>query len=189
MTGFTGSASGTLADTTPVLNVNVPLQPLVRQTVTILEPDGVTAATNASVQLVGSSLALLSDTDSNGRVAFVDVPVGNYTLRADSHRAGATHSAVATPLALNIPGDAPALVFKLSGVGSVSGTVFLSDGTTPAARVPRWCFRPARFYSMVMRKPNSLPPPGNLLLVTSLSGHTAFPRKLSRLGFPSAATS
>ena len=130
---FMGTASGTLSDTTLLLQINVNLQPLARPAFTILEPDGVTPATNATVQLFGDNLNFASDTDSTGHVAFVDVPLGNYTLEAVSRRPNASRSGFETNLTLNTPGDGPAFTFSLPGVGSVLGTVFLSDGVTPAA--------------------------------------------------------
>lgn len=130
LTKFTGSVAGTLAENAGVLRVDVPLEPLARLSGTVFEPDGVTPASNATVRLTGPVGLVSTDTDSTGRVAFVDLPLGNYTLHADSRRA--THSAGTTNVTLNIIGNAPDFALRLRGVGEVNGTVFLSDATTPA---------------------------------------------------------
>ena len=132
LTKFTGSVAGTLLETTSVLRVDVPLQSLARLAGTVLEPDGATPATNATVRLNGNNLSFTTDTDGAGRVAFVDLPLGSYTLRADSRRAGATHSAGTTNIALTIAGTAPDFALRFLGTGSVTGAVFLANGTTPA---------------------------------------------------------
>ena len=130
---FKGFTSGSLLASVPVLTTQVQLQQLARLAGRIFEPDGITPATNAAVLLVGPAGTISTDTDAAGRVAFLDLPLGGYTLRADSLRANATHSAIKTNLSLSVPGNAPDLAIRLAGVGTVSGTVFLSDGTTPAA--------------------------------------------------------
>ncbi|MEO8425619.1 MAG: Ig-like domain-containing protein, partial [Verrucomicrobiota bacterium] len=132
VTKFKGNASGTLAENASALRTDVPLQPLALLAGTVFEPDGVTPATNATVRLTSGGLLLTTDTDSTGRVAFVDLPLGNYTLRADSRRTGATHSAGTNNIALNLAGTAPDFGLRLLGVGSVAGAVFLANGTTPA---------------------------------------------------------
>jgi hypothetical protein len=131
--GFRGSVSGTLPATASQVSVNVQLQPLTRLAGRVLEPDGVTPATNATVRLLGPSGPATTDTDALGRVAFADLPLGNYVLRADSRRTGATHSAAQTSLVLSVVGNSPDFALSLAGVGSVSGRVLLGDGTTPAA--------------------------------------------------------
>jgi hypothetical protein len=130
-TDFKGSVSGTVLESNAVTHIDISLQPLARLAGVLFEPDGITPATNASVQIVGA-VSRVSDTDASGRVRFVDLPLGDYQLRGDSRRTGATHSAVMTNISLNIAGNAPDFSLRLSGSGSVSGTVFLSDGTTPA---------------------------------------------------------
>ncbi len=130
-TKFTGTVSGTLPENVGLLRVDVPLQPLVRLAGTMLEPDGVTPVTNATVQLSGPR-SFTTDTDVAGRVAFVDLPLGEYIVRADSRRAATTHSAGKTNLSLKVAGTAPDFALRLRGVGIVNGTVFLANGTTPA---------------------------------------------------------
>ena len=131
VTGLRGQKSGTLPDNLALLQIDVPLQALARQVIAVVEPDGITVASNATVKIIGP-ISLTSDTDANGRVAFVDLPLGQYILQAFSRRAGATRSAMETNLVLSITGDAPQFTARLLGVGSASGRVFLSDGTTPA---------------------------------------------------------
>ena len=129
---FQGIASDNLTETTPVLTFNIQLERLARLVAQVFEPGGRVPATNATVQLLGEKVSLTTDTDSTGRVAFLNLPLGSYRLRADSRRVGATHSAVRTNITLSIIGDAPPVSMKLLGVGSVAGTVLLSDGVTPA---------------------------------------------------------
>ncbi|MDB6036537.1 MAG: hypothetical protein JWM99_378, partial [Verrucomicrobiales bacterium] len=133
VTGFKGASSGNLQESATVLQTDVPLQSLARLTLTVLEADGLTPANNATVQISSPGFSTTTDTDSTGRVAFVDLPLGNYELRADSRRIGATHSAIKTNIALSIVGTAPDSTLRLLGVGSISGKIFLSDGTTAAS--------------------------------------------------------
>ena len=127
-----GGVSGVLPDGTTVFSLNVPLQPLARLAVIVFDPDGVTPATNATVQLIGPRAHFTTDTDGAGRAAFADVPLDSYSVRADSLQPAQTHSAILTNLVVLQTGDAPDFPVTLLGVGSVSGKVFLSDGNTPA---------------------------------------------------------
>lgn len=130
---FKGIRHGSLTDTTPLLQADVQLDPLARITGTIFEPNGA-PATNASVRLIlGGRVVRSTDADANGRVSFADLLLGDYLVRADSRRTGATRSTGTTNLSLSISGNAPDFAVSLLGVGTVSGTVFLSDGATPAS--------------------------------------------------------
>src|SRR5207247_7637235 len=98
----------------------------------VVEPDGTTSATNATVRFAGGNSVFVADTDSAGRVAFADLPLVSYTLRAASRALTETRSAVEKNFTLTASGVAPEFRINLPGVGGISGAVLLSDGTTPA---------------------------------------------------------
>ena len=73
ITQLHGSNSGTLGEKMVSIDINVPLQPLATLAGIVLLPNGVTPATNATVKLAGGDSPATADTDSAGRVSFVDL--------------------------------------------------------------------------------------------------------------------
>ncbi|HKS38859.1 MAG TPA: LamG-like jellyroll fold domain-containing protein, partial [Verrucomicrobiae bacterium] len=126
-TQFPTSKSATLPDRTSGFEIDILLQPVASISGTIYQPDGVTPATNATVEFTG----LILDTDPSGRVAFTRLRIGSYVLRANSRAAGQTRSIGETNILIAAPGIAPEFALTLRGVGSVSGQVFESDRVTP----------------------------------------------------------
>ena len=123
-----GSAAGILSEGNPTASLNINLQSLGILPVQVLRPDGVTAATNARVNLgrVGER-----DTDPNGQVVFFDLPLQRYDLRVWSQVGGELRSGVATALSVSMRGTNPLYTVTLPGVGRVEGHVVGSDGVTP----------------------------------------------------------
>ncbi len=134
ISGLTGSASATLPANAAVTEVSVRIQPLGFLAVRVLRPDGVTPAVGANVRLSGPRSATL-DSDADGRVVFAAIPMGGYSVRADSRVLAESRSAAETSVSLVRAGETVETTLVLNGVGTVSGRVFRSDGVTPAAGV------------------------------------------------------
>jgi hypothetical protein len=126
-TRLSGSVTGTLPESAPALTLDVSLQPLARIAVIVVRPDGITPAANTAVTFGNVTV----NTDPEGRAEFVHLPLGNYHVRAQSLIPGETRSAALATVRLVAPGPASDVQLTLSGVGSVSGRVFASDGVTP----------------------------------------------------------
>jgi hypothetical protein len=134
VSGLTGSASATLPANAAVAEVSVRIQPLGFLAVRVLRPDGVTPAVGANVRLSGPRSATL-DSDADGRVVFAAIPMGGYSVRADSRVLAESRSASETSVGLGRAGETVETTLVLNGVGTVTGRVFRSDGVTPAAGV------------------------------------------------------
>ena len=129
-----GSRSAVLPENLAVLIVDLPIQPLASMELRVVRPDGVSPATNAVVTLfAGPSLARAGNTDDQGRVQFLDLPLGGYTARASSVALSESRSAGVTSLSLSAAGTLVEETIRLGGVGTVSGRALRSDGSTPAA--------------------------------------------------------
>ncbi len=124
-----GQNSGVLGENVTRLEINVALQPLTVLAGTVLRPDGKAPATNATVRLQAGGANFSADTDAAGRVSFRDLPLGDYTVTAQSRILGEDRSITGTNITLS--SASADLALTLRGVGSVSGTVFGSDGVTP----------------------------------------------------------
>ncbi len=133
VTGLSGSAAATLPNTAASFNVNIGLQPLGIITVRVLQPDGTTPAAGVAVQVTGSNLSRTEDTDAAGVARFADLPLRNYTVRADSREANLTRRAAQLTRTFTSAGEQPDAVLTLGAVGTVEGHVRQSDGTTAAA--------------------------------------------------------
>lgn len=103
--------------------------------ITVLRPDGVSPATNASVVLRLFDGTRRFDTDAQGRVRFADVPLGNWTIRANSERPGETRSEAVGDVALSLERRQIPLTLVLPGVGRVQGEVRQSDNSIPTSAV------------------------------------------------------
>ncbi|MEO7676848.1 MAG: Ig-like domain-containing protein, partial [Verrucomicrobiota bacterium] len=132
ITKLRGQNSGTLPENVMSFQIDVALQPLASVVVHVVQPDGITPATNARVNLTGSSVRN-ADTDGSGRAQFGDLPLQSYTVRASSLALTNNRSIAQTNVALTFAIEVRDLTLVLSGVGLVNGQVFLSDGVSPAS--------------------------------------------------------
>ena len=82
----------------------------------------------------GMSLAI---TDENGRFVMTDVPVGGRQIKAVSQELGSDGSVVVN---LTAEGDEVGATIVLDGVGSVTGTIYDTDGTTPVSDLEVYLF-------------------------------------------------
>jgi hypothetical protein len=129
------SVTGVLPDNVPAVVLNLPLEPLASLSVAVFQPDGVTPATNALVDLKtdrGIAVAA-AGTDAAGRAAFSQLRLGTYRLRARSLDPGQTRSVGLSNVTFAVLGAAPDFRLPLRGVGRVQGLVRQSNGSTPAA--------------------------------------------------------
>ncbi|MDH7501179.1 MAG: Ig-like domain-containing protein, partial [Verrucomicrobiota bacterium] len=126
-TGAKGSASGTLTSATPVVSVNIQLQPQGSLPVQVVRQDGLTPATHATVFVDGRQ----QDTDEQGTARFDNLPLGNYTVIAMSRVGGELRNAVRLSVPVSRQGANPVVTLRLPGVGVVGGVVMGSDGVTP----------------------------------------------------------
>ncbi len=129
--GLTGITTGELTSGNSTLRVDFPVEGLGFAEITILESDGVTAATNATVVL-DADPPFISDTDEAGRVSFREVPLRRLRVSATSNRTGERNSFAQEDMNLTRPGQTLQLTLRLSGVARLAGTVVDSTGQ-PAA--------------------------------------------------------
>ena len=91
--------------------------------------DGVTPIANAQVSLQGSySTALSTTTDGQGGYVFESVPKGNFTVKASDPVTGSRGE---SQYSITAAGQVATVYVTLTGMGTVSGSVFESDGVTP----------------------------------------------------------
>jgi hypothetical protein len=110
------------------LDITLPApKPLGSITVTVVEPDGVTPVPQAKIE----GFMLLS-TGPDGVATLPGLDMGTYFIRARDQRAGNTSSAGAVNAVLTPENTNLNVKIQVSGVGSITGTVFESDNTTPA---------------------------------------------------------
>ncbi|MGE3309454.1 MAG: Ig-like domain-containing protein [Limisphaerales bacterium] len=125
--GLTGSATGELTPGNSPLRVDFPVQGLGFAEITVLEPDGVTAATNATVTL-RTSPPFTSDTDDSGRANFPEIHLGRFQVFAASNRNGERNSVALGELNLTRPGQSQQVILRLSGVARLNGSVVDASG-------------------------------------------------------------
>ena len=130
ITSLRGMAKGRLALEGEVVTTEVRLEPTGTVSATVVRFDGVTPAAGAVVRLQGPRTSLTLQADPEGRVSRSLLPLGHYTLTATALN-GLDGGTATADLAAD--GDAADVLVRLNGVGSVDGTVFDSDGVTPAA--------------------------------------------------------
>lgn len=131
VTKLSGTVSATLPSTATLFQINVPLQPLATLAGTVFRPDGLTPAANVAVTLTRGNFVRTADTDENGRVAFVDLALGDYTVRAQAIEVSENRNAERIAVKLSATGPAPDFAMTLRGVGRVQGQVRAGDGVTP----------------------------------------------------------
>ncbi len=128
-TGHKGSSSATLPATAATFEVGVQMQPLANLHVTVLRPDGTNPETLATVE-VGDQL-FVGDTDAQGRVSFLGIPLGSYVLTAQSRELGFTRRVQVGRITLASMGGTENVTLVLRGAGQVRGVVVSGDGVTP----------------------------------------------------------
>jgi Bacterial Ig-like domain/Carboxypeptidase regulatory-like domain len=127
------SLTGTFPNEAATLVFNLtlpPKEPVGRISVKVSRPDG-TAATNANV-LVTATGGGSANTDTNGVAVFDGIRLGGVSIRANSLLLNETFSRVDTNFTLSASSPDTNVTVKLSGVGTIKGRVFKSNGTTPA---------------------------------------------------------
>ncbi|MEW6684164.1 MAG: carboxypeptidase regulatory-like domain-containing protein [Nitrospirota bacterium] len=129
LTGLTGSASGKVVLEGETVTTEVRLEPTGTVSATVVKFDGVTPASGATVVLRGPRTTHTIQADPEGRISRSLSPLGHYTLTATSPNGldgGTANADLATE------GQVADVLVRLNGVGSVEGTVYESDGLTPA---------------------------------------------------------
>ncbi|MCP5152800.1 MAG: Ig-like domain-containing protein [Ectothiorhodospiraceae bacterium] len=134
LSGFTGTASGTLVDDGEAIARDVVLAPWGSLLVRVLESDGVTPATAARVQITGGNVGRSDATDALGEARFELLPLGSLVVTASSV-AVPTDAASARVTLDQALGEVP-VDLVLRGVGTVTMTVTDGFGVgVPSARV------------------------------------------------------
>ncbi len=142
LAGVRGRAFGVMQSPPRATRTDVRLDARMSLEVQVLEADG-TPAGAASVLLRQEGFSDV-DTDALGRVTLTNVPAGDYELYANSRRSLRTRSTVAAEVSIR-PQTLSSTVVRLSGTGTVSGTVVTSLGAPVsgaevviAMTEPRW---------------------------------------------------
>ena len=132
VSGLRGSASGRLDPGVSILELDIPLEARGEIEITVLEADGSTPA-NATVTMRSGGTTVTGDSDAEGIVRLGDLPLGNYTLTAQSMAPERGRDGVRQTVGVSQPGPNLGVDVVLSGVGTLRGLVLESDGTTPAS--------------------------------------------------------
>jgi len=141
---LSGSLAGELTEANSPLHIELPLEGLATAEITVLEPDGTSPATNATVTL-SADKTFFSDTDESGRSRFRDLRLGRIRVSAQSNRVGQRNSTAVQDIHLTRAGQSQSLTLQLSGVAQITGTVrdannqpapnaaieFTRDGSSP----------------------------------------------------------
>jgi hypothetical protein len=109
--------------------MDIPLQSLGTIVVTAFEPGTNRFPADATITIAGADLIQTGQTTTGPFIAS-DLPLGNYRITA-LKRLTDTRSIATTNVNLAFVGGTNFVELILSGVGSVSGQVFASDGVTP----------------------------------------------------------
>ncbi len=128
---LTGRASGELTTANSPLRVDLPVAGLGSAEITVVEADGVTPATNATV-VIRSDPIVSADTDASGRASFRELPLRSHQVTARSNRTGERNSSAEAQLRLTRAGQSQSLTLRLSGVAQLTGVV-LDSANQPAA--------------------------------------------------------
>lgn len=128
---LSGRTSGNLTTANSPLRVDLPVAGLGFADITVLEPDGVTPATNATVVLL-SDPGFVADTDASGHASFRELPLRSIQVRARSNRVGQRNSSAQGELRLTRAGQSQSLTLRLSGVAQLAGVV-RDSANQPAA--------------------------------------------------------
>ncbi|MBI1176201.1 hypothetical protein GC207_02040, partial [bacterium] len=125
--GTSGRATGSLSASTLSASADIQLQQLGYLPVKVVREDGTTPAANATVS-IGT---VQQDTDEQGNASFGNLRLGNYKVSARSRNGGELHNGTIVSAVVSLAGTNSPVTIRLPGVGSVSGTVVASDGSTP----------------------------------------------------------
>ncbi len=132
--GENGTVRGNLLTGTTTLTVNVAFAAKGSVLVQVVETNGTTPATNATVRISGVNIGRTLDTNSQGQATFAGLPMGDYTITAISRIPGQTRNHTAAAFVkLSDRGAVVPATLTMRGTGSVQGIVFQGDGTTPAS--------------------------------------------------------
>ncbi len=135
-----GEATATIDEANETVDLTVRLRGVAPVTVRVVAADGLTPVPSASVTLNAegsfgnepagpTATTIPAFTDATGVATIVDVPVGDYSARAESGPlAGVATGSVAAA------GQASQVTVTLGAAGAIAGRVLLPDGQTPAAR-------------------------------------------------------
>lgn len=132
-TGDRGVNSAAISGVDQVANVTVTLNGQGRVTVTVLDGSG-TAVPGAQVNLSGQTQFgghFVGNTQADGTFTFERVLAGSFSVSAfnpDTQLGGSASGTVAV-------GATTAITVRLQAAGSISGTVFGPDGTTPVSNI------------------------------------------------------
>jgi len=117
------------------MTVDIPMEPRGSIQVNVLQPDGSTPAANAKVTILSEHFVIQTrDADANGVASFSGFPLSpNYSVQAIDGNPGADASrSLSEPFTLSDRGESVEISVRLRGTGTVQGTVFEADGSTPA---------------------------------------------------------
>ncbi|MFC2071163.1 carboxypeptidase regulatory-like domain-containing protein, partial [Chloroflexota bacterium] len=138
--------SVTVSQDTPNINFSLGLGGTISGTV--YEEDGVAPIYNVRVQALDATTkkwVISKDTDSSGNYTLPGLAGGSYLVRAYPSYRGLPYvneyydnvytQDEATPVSVTVSQDTPNINFSLEPSGSISGTVYESDNSTPIADV------------------------------------------------------
>ncbi|TAK03476.1 MAG: hypothetical protein EPO39_11995, partial [Candidatus Manganitrophaceae bacterium] len=158
-TGLSGNGKGTLVREGEVVDVPILLQPSGNVTGTVYQPDGTTPAAFAQVALT-APISRTVQSDESGRYSFKFIPVGNISVKATELNGPDGGLGQGK---LSAQGETATVNITFNGAGRIEGTIFGSNGTTPAPGI--------------LVRLNVAGPFGTVLAATSdANGHYLFPR-------------
>lgn len=132
-----GSVRGVLTEANSPLRAEVRLDGLAMLEVVVVESDGVTPATNATV-MARVDPTRSAETDETGRVLFTELPLGQWPISARSLRPGQGNSTGETKAALVLPGEVQRATLRLSGVATLAGVLRDGNGRPAATAAIEW---------------------------------------------------
>jgi hypothetical protein len=126
--GLTSTVQSAVADVAVTVVLNVTLPPSGKVVGTVFNADG-TPAQFVSLSLSNNTLGRDSFTNADrlGNYEFDHVALGPFSIQAASNTFATGEGAIASD------GQVVTLNLKLPAIGAVTGTIFQSDGVTPAA--------------------------------------------------------
>ncbi|MFC2071924.1 carboxypeptidase regulatory-like domain-containing protein, partial [Chloroflexota bacterium] len=163
---------------------------------TVYEADGVTPIYNVHIQAYDATTGEHSsstDTDSSGNYTLADLPVGSYLVQAEASWYGLGYANEyydnvytrdeATPVPVTVSQDTPNINFSLGPGGTISGTVYESDNSTPIANVHMHAYDTTTGEHISCRDTDSS---GNYTLAGLVGGSYLVQANASRNGLPYA---
>ena len=131
--GVEGTATAILPEDTAALTQDIEIEALASVVIQVWRGSTNVPGTNVTVGIGPNGANFLADTDERGRASFANLRLGNYLIQAVSKAPEDNHNGITLPPVLNLgaAGAAPDYEVILPGVGSVTGQIIASDGTTP----------------------------------------------------------